>query len=308
MFNDVVINLLELMETRIAQIRDRASEIVKEAGEFANQVIEVSPITKPIRFVAVDSGFAEITYFGFRVSVINVAVLISAGGKGRVLTMFEPILGASGEELERVALDMEVRYALDALRKFHVNLLLLDGAVIGRHDIDKVDVPVLAHVKDVRINRYSQSITEPGFRDYMNKALQVMEEPLIAHVILETYRSSNKTSNNALITKPYVVGKVGGRDVYGFYVQYIPSALPIYVEYLGDPSLIKDLISALAPLSTMPRLGYPAPLYIVDRVARVNSDFRGMVRLIMEKLGGDVLSELRGMYLRMNLNDYVKSN
>jgi len=84
MFNDVVINLLELMETRIAQIRDRASEIVKEAGEFANQVIEVSPITKPIRFVAVDSGFAEIrfaeiTYFGFRVSVINVAVLISAG-------------------------------------------------------------------------------------------------------------------------------------------------------------------------------------------------------------------------------------
>jgi hypothetical protein len=49
-------------------------------------------------------------------------------------------------------------------------------------------------------------------------------------------------------------------------------------------------------------------LYIVDRVARVNSDFRSMVRLIMEKLGGDVLSELRGMYLRMNLNDYVKSN
>jgi len=96
---------------------------------------------------------------------------------------------------------MEVRYALDALRKFHINLLLLDGAVIGRRDIDKVDVPVLAHVKDVRINKYSQSITEPGFRDYMNKALQVMEEPLIAHVILETYRSSNKTSNNALITK-----------------------------------------------------------------------------------------------------------
>ena len=85
-------------------------------------------------------------------------------------------------------------------------------------------------------------------------------------------------------------------------------SLPIYVEYLGDPSLIKGLISALAPLSTMPRLGYPAPLYIVDRVARVNSDFRSMVRLIMEKLGGDVLSELRGMYLRMNLNDYVKSN
>jgi hypothetical protein len=137
MFNDVVINLLELMETRIAQIRDRASEIVKEASEFANQVIEVSPITKPIRFVAVDSGFAEITYFGFRVFVINVAVLISAGGKGRVLTMFEPILGASGEELERVALDMEVRYAIDAIRKFHVNLLLLDGAVIGRRDIDK---------------------------------------------------------------------------------------------------------------------------------------------------------------------------
>ena len=58
----------------------------------------------------------------------------------------------------------------------------------------------------------------------------------------------------------------------------------------------------------MPRLDYPAPLYIVDRVARVNSDFRGMVRLIMEKLSGDVLSELRRMYLRMNLNDYVKSN
>ncbi len=32
-----------------------------------------------------------------------------------------------------------------------------------------------------------------------------------------------------------------------------------------------------------------------------------MVRLIMEKLGGEVLSELRGMYLRMGLNEYVKS-
>jgi len=31
---------------------------------------------------------------------------------------------------------------LDALRKFHVNLLLLGGAVIGRRGIDKVDVPV----------------------------------------------------------------------------------------------------------------------------------------------------------------------
>ena len=84
-----------------------------------------------------------------------------------------------------------------------------------------------------------------------------------------------------------------------------------HYQYMWNTSVTqasKDLISALAPLSTMPRLDYPAPLYIVDRVARVNSDFRGMVRLIMEKLGGDVLSELRGMYLRMNLNDYVKSN
>lgn len=76
---------------------------------------------------------------------------------------------------------------------------------------------------------------------------------------------------------------------------------------MGDPGMIQQVISRMAPLSTMPRLGYPAPLYIVDRVAKVNADFRGMVRLIMEKLGGEVLSELRGMYLRMELNEYVKS-
>ncbi|MCG2863878.1 MAG: DNA double-strand break repair nuclease NurA [Vulcanisaeta sp.] len=305
MFNDVIVNILELIETRIAQIRDKAVEVVRAARDFLDYVIEVQPGTRPVRFVAVDSGFAEITYFGFRVSIINIALFTNVNNK--VLTVFEPSLGLSSDELERVALDLEVKYAVDAARRFHADLLLLDGPLINRRNADKIDVPTLAHVKDVRVNRYSQSITEPTFRDYMNNALQVMEEPLIAHVILEAYRSRTRT-RNALITRPYVVGRVGDRDVYGFYVQYAPSALPIYVEYLGDPGIIGNLISALTPLSAMPRLGYPAPLYIVDRLARVNSDFKGMVRLIMEKLGGDVLSELRGMYLKMSLNDYVKSS
>jgi hypothetical protein len=48
--------------------------------------------------------------------------------------------------------------------------------VIGRRDIDKVDVPVLAHVKDVRTNEYSQFIIESEFRYYMNKGGDVLSE------------------------------------------------------------------------------------------------------------------------------------
>ena len=305
MFNDVVIDMLELIETRIAQIRDRALDILNEAGNLLNYVIEVKPSGGFTRFMAVDSGFTEITYLGFRIAIINVALLVNVDGRGRIMNRFEALLGVSGEELERMALDMEAKYALELMSSLPVDVVLLDGALLGRNYVDRFTVPVLAHVKDVRGNRYSQGIADGEFRDYAGRALQVMEEPLAMHAIMETYRARTK-SRNALITRPYVVGRVGDRDVYGFYVQYLPATLPIYTEYVGDPGMIGQVISRIAPLSTMPRLGYPAPLYIVDRVARVNSDLRGMVRLIMEKLGGDVLSELRGMYLRVGLNEYVK--
>lgn len=305
MFNDVIINMLRLIETRITQMRDRASEVIKEAGNHVNQILEVKPGNKPIRFVAVDSGFAEINYLGFRISVINVATLINSDGVGKLFTMFEPIIGVPSEELERFALNLEVRYALDAIRRFPVDLLLLDGPILNRDGADRVGVQTLAHVKDVRSNRYTQSITEQNFRDYMERALRVMEEPLAIHILMETRRGLGDV-DGALITRPYVIGRLGNREVYGFYVQYVQSTLPIYVEYLGDLSNINDIISRLTPLSKTPRLGYPAPLYIVDRVARVNAEFRSMVRLIIEKLGGDVLNELRGEYLRISLNEYVK--
>ncbi len=305
MFNDVVVNMLELIETRITQLRDRALDLLNEAGNFLNYVIEVEPSEGFTRLIAVDSGFAEITYLGLRVSIINVALLVNVDGKGHVTNRFEALLGVSSDDLERIALDLEAKYALEYSRSFPVDAVLFDGPLVGRNYVDKFNAPLLAHVKDVRGNRYSQGITDSGFSGYVNRALQVMEEPLAMHVVMETYRARSK-SVNTLITRPYVVGRIGDREVYGFYVQYLPAALPIYTEYVGDPSMIKQVISRMAPLSTMPRLGYPAPLYIVDRVARVNSEFRWMVRLIMEKLGGDVLSELRGMYLRMGLNEYVK--
>ncbi|WP_054856638.1 DNA double-strand break repair nuclease NurA [Vulcanisaeta sp. JCM 16159] len=307
MFNDVVINMLELIETRIAQMRDRALDLLNNAGNFIDHVIEVVPSRDFTKFIAVDSGFTEVTYLGFRIAIINIALLVNTDGKGHIINRFDAILGVSSEELERMALDMEAQYALEYLRLFPVDVVLLDGALMGRNYVSKFSVPLIGHVKDVRSNRYSQGIVDGGFRDYVNKALQVMEEPLVMHMVMETYRARNK-STNTLITRPYVVGRVSDREVYGFYVQYLPATLPIYTEYVGEPGMIQHVVSRIAPLSTMPRLGYPAPLYIVDRVAKVNSDFRGMVRLIMEKLGGEVLSELRGMYLRMGLNEYVKSN
>ena len=54
------------------------------SGTHLNDVMVMEPVYAGDRLVGyvvnnVDSGFAEITYFGFRVSVTNVAVLISAG-------------------------------------------------------------------------------------------------------------------------------------------------------------------------------------------------------------------------------------
>ncbi|MGC8607728.1 MAG: DNA double-strand break repair nuclease NurA [Vulcanisaeta sp.] len=306
MFNDVIINMLELIETRITQIRDKALGLLNDANNFMENIIEVTPNRGFIKFIAVDSGFTEIVYLGFRIAVINIAMLMNTNGKGHILTRFEALLGISSEELERIALDMEVKYALEASRIFPIDVVLLDGALIGRNYVGKFNVPVLAHIKDVKSNRYSQGIIDTEFKNYINKALQIMEEPLIMHIIMETYRDRVK-NDNALMTKPYVVGKIGDKEVYGFYVQYLPAALPIYTEYIGDPGMIQHVISRIAPLSIMPRLGYPAPLYVVDRFAKVNMDFRSMVRLIMEKLGGEVLSELRGMYLKIGLNEYVKN-
>ncbi|ADN50566.1 DNA double-strand break repair nuclease NurA [Vulcanisaeta distributa] len=306
MFNDVIVNMLELIETRIAQMRDRALELLNSASNFMSYVIEVAPSREFTRFIAVDSGFTEITYLGFRIAVINVALLMNVDGKGHVINRFDALLGISSEELERIALDMEAQYALEYSRSFPVDIVLLDGALMGRNYVNRFSTPLLAHVKDVKGDRYSQGIADDEFRNYVNRALQIMEEPLVMHMIMETYRARNR-SINALVTKPYVVGRVGDKEVYGFYVQYLPETLPIYTEYVGDPGVIRQVVSRIAPLSTMPRLGYPAPLYIVDRIAKVNADFKGMVRLIMEKLGGEVLSELRGMYLKIGLNEYVKS-
>ncbi|WP_243679874.1 single-stranded DNA endonuclease [Vulcanisaeta souniana] len=288
MFNDVIINMLELIETRITQIRDKALDLINDASNFMKYVSEVAPPSKePVKFIAADSGFTEITYLGFRIAVINVAMIVNTDGKGRILNRFEALLGVSGDELEKMALDMEAKHALDASRSFQINVVLLDGAIIGRNYVSRFSVPVIAHVKDVKSNRYLQGIVDTEFKNYVSRALQIMEEPLIMHVIMETYRIRNKTSV-ALMTKPYIVGRVGDRDVYGFYVQYLPATLPIYTEYMGNPSNIQQVISRIVPLSTMPRLGYPAPpLYIVDKMARVNTSLKDMIRLIMEKLGGD---------------------
>ncbi len=306
MFNDVVINMLELIETRITQMRDKAIDLLNDANNFMKYVSEVAPSREPVKFMAVDSGFTEVTYLGFRIAVINVVMLVNADGKGRILNRFEALLGVSGDELEKMALDMEAKHALDVSSSFPIDVVLLDGAIIGRNHVSRFNVPVLAHVKDVKSNRYLQGIVDTEFKNYVNRALQIMEEPLIIHVIMETYRTRNKASV-ALMTKPYIVGRVSERDVYGFYVQYLPATLPIYTEYMGNPSNIQQVISCMIPLSTMPRLGYPAPLYIVDRIARVNASLKGVVRLIMEKLGGNALNELRGMYLKMGLNEYVKN-
>ncbi|MGC8544078.1 MAG: DNA double-strand break repair nuclease NurA, partial [Vulcanisaeta sp.] len=117
MFNEVIINMLELIETRIAQIRDRAIDLFNEAHNYLDYVMRIPQVRTSLRFAAVDSGFTEIPYLGFRVSVINVAILVNIDGKGRVMTMFEPILGIAGDELERIALNMEVKYALDVIRR-----------------------------------------------------------------------------------------------------------------------------------------------------------------------------------------------
>lgn len=221
-------------------------------------VIEVPPSREFIRFIAVDSGFTEITYLGFRIAVINVALLMNVDGKGHVINKFDALLGISSEELERIALDMEAQYALEYSRSFPVDIVLLDGGALmgGRNYVSRFSTPLLAHVKDVKGNRYSQGgIADDEFRNYVNRALQIMEEPLVMHMIMETHRARNK-SVNALITKPYVVGRVGDKEVYGFYVQYLPETLPIYTEYIGDSSMIGHVVSRVAPLSTMPRLGY----------------------------------------------------
>ncbi|WP_243677854.1 single-stranded DNA endonuclease [Vulcanisaeta distributa] len=247
MFNDVIVDMLELIETRIAQMRDRALELLNNAGNYMDYVIEVAPNREFTRFIAVDSGFTEITYLGFRIAVINVALLMNVDGKGHVINRFDALLGISSEELERMALDMEAQYALEYSRSFPVDIVLLDGALIGRNYVNRFTIPILAHAKDVKVNRYSQGITNDEFRNYVDRALQIMEEPLVMHMIMETYRARNK-SVNALITKPYVVGKVGDNEVYGFYVQYLPATLPIYTEYMGEPGMIRHVISRIAPI------------------------------------------------------------
>lgn len=303
MFNEIVTNLLELIETRLLKTREYVVNLLNELPNFINEVISINPSREPLNLVVVDSGFSDIHYLGFRFFIINVAILLIKDGKSRLSTYFQ--VNTSGlDEIEKQALDLELRLGIDIMRKSHVDLLLLDGPLSTRNKGIIGGESILAHVKDVEINRYSQSITDKEFRQFMLRFLDFIGEPMIIYLLMETYRKSRNDYLSVLMSKPYIVSDEG-LTITGFYVQYMSRTLPIYVEYVGhyDPS---RLIARIAPMAIAPRLGYPAPLYIVDRVSRVNDNLKSMVRLILEKLGGDALRELRSIYFSKDVNDYVK--
>ncbi|WP_069806576.1 DNA double-strand break repair nuclease NurA [Vulcanisaeta thermophila] len=303
MFNEIIVNLLELVETRVMRTREYMLNLMGRIPNFLSELMAVKPLREPMNLVAVDSGFTEIHYLGLRFTVVNTVTLVVKDGRSRLGMQFN-ITNAGQDEVEDYVLNLELRLGVNAMKLNHADLLLLDGPLSTRDRGLISNGPILAHVKDVHGNKYSQAITDNDFREFMSESLAFIEEPLIMYLIMEYFRKHHNDNSSVLVSKPFTIWD-SKPTIMGFYVQYTPGVVPIYVEYVGGDDPLK-WVARVAPLAVVPRLGYPAPLYIVDRVSRVNEDVKSMVRLVLEKLGGDALRELRGVYFSRSVNDYVK--
>lgn len=221
--------------------------------------------------VAVDSGFSEITYAGARLGLINVVGMEFRSRERR--SLLSPIVLGKSMELPVEARAAEFEVATQLMESRRDCLVLLDGTIKLSTPSERYiraksmllstarssNAIVLAHSKDVTINRYTE--------------LDI-DERMPLFVAMEKNRAVDKY-NGVLITAPLILDELSI-----FYVQYKPHLLPIYVESINPPDL--------SPLTTISKLitgeGYPIPLYIVDRLSKLGNETIKYMKLSIAKL------------------------
>ncbi len=222
--------------------------------------------------IAVDSGFAEVTYAGARLGIIN-AVGMEFVSKSKMTVLKPLLLGKSIElSVEARAVEFDVAAQLISASRGGC-VVLLDGTVRLNTDSGEYlraksillstarnrGAAVLAHSKDVTVNRYS--------------GLDI-DERMPLFVAMEENRQADGYAG-VVLTVPISDG-----DLSSFYVQYKPHLLPMYVEAIEplDPAVL----ALIGDLTT--REGYPLPLYVVDRLSKLSGDVIRYVKLSISKL------------------------
>jgi len=242
------------------------------ARELEDKVIRLGDPTRDLNcIVAVDSGFSEITYAGARLGLINV---VGIEFKSRERRMhFSPAVLDKSMELSVEARAAEFEVATQLMESRRDCLVLLDGTIKLSTPSERYaraksmllstarssNATVLAHSKDVTINRYTE--------------LDI-DERMPLFIAMEKNRAVDKY-HGALATVPLILDELSI-----FYVQYRPHLLPIYVEAINpfDPSQL-PIISKLVTGE-----GYPIPLYIVDRLSKLGNETIKYVKLSIAKL------------------------
>jgi len=297
LLGNVAMELLRLAELGLSRSRERLLALLSEARDHVDIITEVEPKYGPVETLSVDSGFAVIHYHGMELGIVNCAALL-LGSRSRVFSRLS-LINNEGP-IEEKAMGMEVEFAAGILRELKVPLVLMDGPLLGRGSLNLLAAAksVLGYVKEARASRYSQ-LLDGDAGVFFRKWVGSVREGLLVSMIMELRRREG--SRGVLITKPVKLREEG---ILGFYVQYTPRSLPVYVESLGDYSVVVDSVARLASLSIS---GYPLPLYLVDKLARVSGELRNLVSTMLERLGNEVLGRMRNLYLGPSLN-HIKWN
>ncbi len=304
MLDDLVSGIFRVLEFDAVKVRERLKKILEEADSYIDFVngLECSD-NAVIRHVTVDSGFVMLNYLGLRLGIINTALLRCTPNCR--LDLILRVTPCKGDEIERMALNLELETLLKYAASETFDLALLDGPLRNREIRIGVNTPILAHVKDVRLAKYAESITDDRFKHYVTFALDILEEPMVMFILIRRYREI-KGCKQVVFTMPYQIRNAFGISIYGLYVQYAPKAPPIYVEYLGDIDELPRILCHAYKLASITRLGYPIPLLITDKASRVDSKLKACVKSLIEKLGSAALESLTPLILTKDVREYVK--
>lgn len=262
---------------RLAAPLDMVNIEVLEVPESGQEVNEVW---------AVDSGFTTVSYLGLLIGLIH-AVALKVPGMARRTIVKSAVIN-NDDELAHLARNIEAELAL--------SLPISKGAVIMVDGpLSSLDQGILSQLIDKvkAMNGYLMSFTKDsrslkaGIEGYESVSGQAL-----AMVAFNKYRVKKGSTNRPLVTKPARV--MGG--LVSFYMQHTPAAPPIYIE--ASDNVLNNLGILNGVLRMMSREGYPLPLYVADKLAKLSSSLRGWFTLSLVRLSSGEVEPLVYRYVR----------
>ena len=286
-------NIYKIAEYQIPQA-------VSALREYENKIelkpLHVSSISPKLNIQAVDAGFSLIKYRNCHIGVVAVASVIYSDVIKAAYDV-KPILI---KDLRYSKLILTYVSRINELEYISsdVDLVLLDGSLtfpdyittqsyelrqmvasFERAFVEKIGrVPVLSIVKDMFRSKYLE-------RHHIN------EMHLPEYLIIKSRLDS--CSKPCYLPPIKVRSSIGSRTSINIYGTYVNIGSVYYVEF--NEKSYNNIENILYIVNKLSRKGYPFPLFLADRIAKVKGNLVHTVKLILERLAlnPQIFSELR---------------